>query len=89
MAEANQIIFTYKEITTALLKQQGIHSGIWGIYVKFGIQGTNIGPSDDALVPAAILPLIEVGLQRFDKVNNLSVDAAVENPELSAVENPS
>ena len=88
MAEANQIIFTYKEITTALLKQQGIHKGIWGIFVRFGIHGANIGGSDDALTPAAIVPLIEIGLQKFDKVHNLSVDAAVVNPAPSADDEP-
>ena len=89
MAEANQIIFTYKEVTTALLKQYGIHEGIWGIFVRFAIQGTNIGASDDTLAPAAIVPVIEIGLQKFDKINNLSVDAAVENPGRRGEEKPS
>ena len=83
MAEARQIVFSYKEVATALLKQQGIHDGFWGIFVKFGITGANIGESDDALIPAAIVPVLELGLQKFDKINNLSVDAAVVNPATS------
>ena len=83
MAEASQIIFSYKEVVAALLKQEGIHDGFWGIFVKFGISGANIGESDDTLKPAAIVPVLALGLQRFDKINNLSVDAAVVNPATS------
>ena len=83
MGEANQITFSYKEVVAALLKQEGIHEGFWGIYVKFGISGANIGGSDDTLTPAAIVPVLALGLQRFDKINNLSVDAAVVNPATS------
>lgn len=81
MAEPGQIIFSYKEVATALLKQHGIHEGLWGVYVKFGLKGANIGESDDALMPAAIIPVLQMGLQKFDKLNNLSVDAAKVNPK--------
>ena len=84
MAEASQIIFSYKEVVTALLKQEGIHEGVWGIYVKFGIKGANFGESDDTLTPTAIVPVLALGLQKFEKINNLSVDAAVVNPATSA-----
>ena len=85
MAEARQIVFSYKEVATALLKQQGIHAGVWGIFVRFGIKGANIGESDDTLTPAAIVPVLELGLQKFDTINNLSVDAAVVNPATSQI----
>ena len=83
MAEASQIIFSYKEVVTALLKQEGIHEGVWGIFVKFGIKGANIGESDETLMPTAIVPVLGLGLQKFEKINNLSVDAAVVNPATS------
>ena len=63
-----------------MIKNLGIHSGIWGLAVKFGIGAINAGPNDNELLPAAIVPVMEIGLQKFDKVNNLSVDAAVVNP---------
>jgi hypothetical protein len=81
MAETAQIKFSNKEIVTALLKAQGINEGIWGIYVRFGIQGVNIGPDEDSAVPAAIVPILEFGLQKFDRLSNLSVDAATVNPK--------
>ena len=80
MAETSQIIFSHKEVVAALIKQQGIHEGIWGLWVKFGIQGANLGPGPTNLMPAAIVPLLEIGLQKFEEVTNLSVDAAEVNP---------
>ncbi len=80
MAEPTQIVFTHKEIAEVLLKHHGIHEGIWGVYIKFGIKGANIGASDSDLMPSAIVPVLEIGLQKVDKENNLSVDAARVNP---------
>jgi hypothetical protein len=81
VAEASQISFSYKEVVEALVKKQGIHDGIWGLFVKFGIQATNIGESQNELKPAAIIPVLELGLQKFEKENNLTVDAAKINPK--------
>jgi len=80
MPEQTQIRFSHKEVVTALLKAQGIHDGIWGLFINFGIRGMNVGASDDNLQPTALIPVLNIGLQRTDKVNNLSVDAAVANP---------
>ena len=82
MAETKNFIFSYKEVAEALVKQQDIHEGLWGIYIEFGIAATNINtsPNDDSLVPAAIVPVLKLGIQRFDKPNNLTVDAAQVNP---------
>ena len=79
MAETKQIAFTHKEVVEALLKQQGIHEGIWSLYVEFGLGAANVGQSDDNLLPTAIIPVVKIGLQKADKVNNLSVDAAQVN----------
>lgn len=79
MPEANNYLFNYKEISEVLVRHLDLHEGIWGIYIEFGIQGANIGQEDN-LTPAAIVPVVRVGLQRFDKLNSLSVDAAEVNP---------
>ena len=84
MAEPNQIIFTYQEIVEALIKKHGLHEGIWGIYVRFGLKGANVGENDSSLRPSAIIPILEIGLQKFDKENILSVDAAKINPRPKA-----
>lgn len=81
MAEATQILYTFKELAEILVKQQDIHEGLWGIYIKFGIKAANVGETDSDLKPTALVPVLELGLQKFDALNNLSVDAAVVNPE--------
>lgn len=80
MAEAQNYTFDYKEIVEELIKKQGIHEGLWGIYMEFGIGGANAGPSDGMVFPTAIVPVLKIGIQRFDKPNNLTVDAAEKNP---------
>jgi hypothetical protein len=80
MAEVNQYIFPYKEVVEALIKKQNLHEGIWRIYVEFGIAGANAGPSEDQLLPTAIVPINKLGLARVQKEDVLSVDAAKVNP---------
>ncbi len=80
MAEATRYVFDHKEVVTALIKTQGLREGLWMLHLEFGLSATNIGPSDDNLVPAAIVGLIKIGLQRAEKPSNLSVDAGEVNP---------
>ena len=80
MAEPNQITFTYKEVAECLVKKHGLTEGIWGIFIKFGIQGANVGPTPDTVAPAAIVPVLEIGLQRLEQEINIAVDAAKVNP---------
>ena len=80
MAETKQLVFTYKEVVEALLKQSDIHEGLWSLYVEFGIAAMNAGPSEEGLKPAAIVPIMSLGITKADKLNNLTVDASVVNP---------
>ena len=84
MPEPTQLKFSHKEVATALIKANKIHEGIWGVLVNFGLRGMNVGGSDDDLQPSAIVPVLSIGLQQFEKVNNLSVDAAEVNPKPTA-----
>jgi hypothetical protein len=80
MAEELIIAFTHKEIAEALVLRHGIHKGIWGVYVEFGIGAANVGSGPDDILPSAIVPVLKIGLQRFPELNALSVDAAKVNP---------
>jgi hypothetical protein len=80
MAEATQVMFSHREVVTALLKKQGIHEGIWGLAVQFGFGVSNTGPNDSEINPTAMIPIMGIGLQRFPQMNALSVDAAEANP---------
>ena len=76
MAEAKMFTFTYQELAEMMVRKLDLSEGLWGIYMKFGLQATNVGPGPEELRPAAILPVLEVGLQRVDDPSNLAVDAA-------------
>jgi hypothetical protein len=81
MPESKQIIYSFKELAALMVKDQNLHEGYWGIYARFGIGAANAGASDTDLKPTALVPIVELGLQKFEELNNLSVDAADVNPQ--------
>lgn len=83
MAEAQNYIFTFKEIAEALVKRQDIHEGLWAIYFEFGIGAGHIptGPNTQEIVPAAVVPIVKMGIQRAEQPTPLTVDAAEVNPK--------
>ena len=81
MPETRQVTFTYEELAEILIKQQGIHEGLWGVYFELGIGAGTIPGPDGNFVPAAVVPIQRMGIQKFDEeVKGLTVDAAVVNP---------
>jgi len=76
MAETKQIMFTYKELAEMMVRRAGLEEGLWGIVVRFGISAANVGQSPEDILPAAIVPVLEIGLQRADEPSRLTVDAA-------------
>jgi hypothetical protein len=85
MPETSQFTFSFKEVVTALIKSQGLHDGIWGLFVNFGLSASNVGQTESEMKPAAIIPILQLGLQKFDKETSLSVDAAKVNPRPASV----
>lgn len=84
MPEATQFVLTHKELVELLIKKLDIHEGIWGLSVKFGLGAANIGPTPTSdLMPAAVIAVLEIGIQKFDTESNLSLDASKVNPSTS------
>jgi len=83
MAEATQFMFSHKELVELMIIKQGLHEGIWTLSVRFGMQATNFGANPDGsdILPTALIPVLEIGINRTEKVNNISVDAALVNPK--------
>ena len=83
MPETKQIVFSHKEVVEALIRYHNLHEGLWGLYVEFGLAGANVGskPGGDDLNPTAIVPVLKIGLQRFEKPSNLTADASIVNPK--------
>lgn len=76
MPQAKNYQFGYKELATILVKEANVREGHWGLYFTFGLAGSNVGPSEDDLKPAAIVAITSVGIQQFETPNGLTVDAA-------------
>lgn len=80
MPETKNIVFTHKEVVEALIRYGNINEGLWGLYIEFGIAGANVGPGPSDLNPAAIVPVLKIGLQKSDTATSLTADAAAVNP---------
>ena len=85
MPEVQNYSFSFQDIVELLIKKENIHEGIWGIYIEFGLGGANIErePGSKIMHPAALVPIVKIGIQRFQEENNLSVDASKVNPKPS------
>ena|SRR5712691_5964457 len=84
MADVQLYTFDYKEVVEELVKKQGLHEGLWALYIEFAIGAANVGESEEMMRPTAIVPLMKIGIQRAPKPNNLTVDAAAINPRPAA-----
>ena len=82
MAEITMYMFGLKEVVELLIKQQGIHEGVWGISIEFGLSAANvpITPDGSTVAPAAITIIQKIGIRRAESPNNLTIDAAEVNP---------
>ena len=80
MAEIAKYTFSHKEVVEALLKQQGIHDGLWSIYIEFGLMGANVGDPAGGMLPVAVVPVMKIGLQKGTTEDAITVDAAKVNP---------
>lgn len=80
MAEATQYLFSFKELAELMIKRQDLHEGLWAIYVKFGINAANISLGGADHLPTALVPILEIGIQKQDQPSSLTVDAAKVNP---------
>jgi hypothetical protein len=80
------ILVSYQQLAEILVKAHAIHEGHWGAFLRFGLnvanvkteypEGTDLGP-----IPTAMVPLLEIGIQRHKEPTALSVDAAKVNPK--------
>lgn len=76
MPEAKQIVYTHKELTELMLRDRGIRSGHWAIYITFRLAGVNVDLGGGDARPAAIAVVDGIGLQQADEGFPLSVDAS-------------
>ncbi len=82
MAETGtHVLFSHQEVTQALIRQAGLHEGIWRLHIEFGIAGGEITLMPGGTPnPAAIVPINRMGLRRVAELDAFSADAAEINP---------
>src|ERR1043166_6665871 len=90
MPEANQYMFSHKELVELMIKKAGLHEGKWMLSVTFGFGAMNGGPAPDQQMPTGVVGVQTVGLQRAqpESPENMTLDAAVVNPASSASQRP-
>ncbi len=81
MAEPTQFIFSHKELVEILIRHQGLHHGIWTVAFQLGMGNAQVpSPTGGETVPAVIVSIFGVGLQKADKEGPTALDAAKVNP---------
>lgn len=85
MPEIKNYSFNHVELAEILVKNLGIHEGLWGVAFEFSLMASNVPtpPDGKSLLPASISFVNRVGIQRFEQSNNLTIDAAKVNPGLN------
>lgn len=79
--QRRQFNIDWKTVATALIKERGIQEGIFRVALEFGpIVGVNAALDKQAVVPAAMVPVMRMCLIEEREVGPLSVDAAQVNP---------
>lgn len=88
MDEKNQYNYSHKELVTALVKDHNIHEGFWMLNVQFGLAAASLEDQSNPgiLNPAAIVPLLSIGIIKTKTNGLLSIDAAVVNPASGTVD---
>jgi hypothetical protein len=79
MAEAALYTFQLSEVTSTLIKAQGIKEGSWVVGFDFAVAAANAGPSPTEIKPSMILSVNNLTLVRVkegEPVPPFAVDAA-------------
>jgi hypothetical protein len=80
MDGSSQYNFELKELLIILIKNQGLHEGIWSLGFEFGMGAGNIGPNPEEARPSAFIQVKQLALARATVEGPLALDAAKVNP---------
>lgn len=77
--------FELREVLLALIRQQGLHDGIWALGVEFGFGAANFGETKESACPTAFAQIKNLGLTRVKAEGPLAIDAGKINPESKSI----
>lgn len=69
-----------KEVAELLVKQYGLHDGLYDLLIEYQFAFGNFGPTPEQITPGAMIGIAKLGLTRVDRLGPLTVDAARTNP---------
>lgn len=74
--------FSLTELTEILVKNHGLHEGLFNLAVEFQIGVGAVGPSPESICPGAMVGISRIGLSKTEesKKNIHTVNAAEVNP---------
>jgi hypothetical protein len=82
MPEASVYNFSHKDLVEILIRHLDIHDGIWAAAFQLGMGNTQVpSPTGSEMLPAVVVTIFSVGLQRADKEGPGALDAAKVNPK--------
>lgn len=82
MAKApSEFYYDIKELIELFLKDAEIHDGLWMLQAQFAMAGGNFGPSEDQVLPGALVGIQKMGIKRVVEKGPLVFDAAELNPK--------
>jgi hypothetical protein len=64
MPEANQYMFSHKEMVELMIKKADLHEGKWVLSVNFGFGAINGGPAPDQVMPTGVVAVQAIGISR-------------------------
>jgi hypothetical protein len=72
--------FSLKELAEMLIRQQGIHDGLYDLSVEFQVAVGAVGPSPSVVLPGAMIGVSGLGLMQVSVPSQNTIDAAKVNP---------
>ncbi len=86
MAEdTSEFFFDNQEVVEELIKKQGLHKGLWGLFFEIGLVGSNVNVLNKlgktTLTPAGMVLISRIGIRKENEPSDLTVDAAEVNPK--------
>ena len=79
--------FDHKEVVENLIRQQGLHEGLWRLVFEVGLSAADVNVlrnAETTLTPAGMVLIQRIGIMRTDEQFDLTVDAAIANPAAAA-----
>lgn len=87
MAEVREVAFTHEDLIKILIKEAGVHDGLWSLSLSFGFGTGAVQAAPGQVAPGVIVAVQNVGIQRAVEPvpqGSLVVDAAKVNPKKGA-----